>query len=488
MSRSIRATVVALIALAGALAAQAAPASARSSSTSDAATPFAAVRINEIESTDGDPGDWVELINTGSVPVDIGGCVLTDDDPTHRYVLPSGTVIPPGGFVVLDQASDTTAGFDFGLGSADAVRLLAPDGALVDERSWTRPSPTTLGRRPGASAGMADTLRATRGAENVFPEPLDTVPWPGSRTLTPVDTVDFVTGSLSGLDIEPSGTSAPGVLWAVENKTGTLHRLLAQPDGSRRPDPSGWSRGRTLRFADGTGTVDAEGVTVAGESSAGGVYVAAERDADRPDVSRPSILRYDVSDPADTLSAVEEWDLADDLPGLPANAGPEGVTWVPDSFLTAGGFRDERRGTGYEPEAYPGHGDGLFLVGVEGTATVYAYALMPDGAHLRVATIATPFSVVADVEFDRDIGALWVVSDDASAGRTALYALDGTGSFTRRTVQEAPAGADPAMQNEGFAIDAAATCVDGVRSTYYADDADTGGHSLRRGTYPCPGS
>jgi hypothetical protein len=31
------------------------------------------LRINEVESNGGTPGDWVEVLNTGATPVDIGG-------------------------------------------------------------------------------------------------------------------------------------------------------------------------------------------------------------------------------------------------------------------------------------------------------------------------------------------------------------------------------------------------------------------------------
>lgn len=451
-----------------------------------AATPTSSVRINEIESDGGDPGDWVELTDAGTATADLGGYVLTDDDPTHRYVIPGGTRVEPGRFLVIEEAANRSSGFDFGLGSADSVRLLAPDGTVIDEHSWTHHSPTTLGRIPDGTGSFGDTARATKGAPNAAPLPLATRPWPGSPALTPVDSTAAFTGSLSGLDIEPSGTAAPGVLWGVENDAGTLYRLLAQPDGSRRSDPSpAWRDGRTLRFPDGTGTVDAEGVTVAHDSSAGGVYVASERDEDRPTVSRPSVLRYDVSGPATTLAATDEWDLADDLPGLGANSGPEGVTWIPDAFLTAHRFVDARTGRAYRPSDYPGHGGGLFLVGVEGTASVYAYALMPGGTHALIATIPTPFAVVADVQFDRDLGAMWVACDDACAGRTALYTIDASGVFAREAAFEAPADADPALQDEGFAIDTVATCVNGSRATYYADGADTDGHSLRRGSYRC---
>jgi hypothetical protein len=115
--------------------------------------------------------------------------------------------------------------------------------------------------------------------------------------------------------------------------------------------------------------VDAEAVTAVGDA----VYVGSERDNDNNKVSRPAVLRYQPSDEASELTATAEWNLAADFPGIGANSGIEGLTWIPDAWLSARGFVDGTTGAAYGPR-YPGHGDRLFFVGVEGTAAVYAYA------------------------------------------------------------------------------------------------------------------
>ncbi len=113
---------------------------------------------------------------------------------------------------------------------------------------------------------------------------------------------------------------------------------------------------------------------------------------------------------------------------------------------------------------------------------MYAYALMDDGSFQRVATISTPFSLVAEVQFDPTLDALWVVCDEACSGRTALFDVQ-DGAFALASLYEAPANADRTLANEGFAI--SGRCVDGARATFYADDNDTNGASLRTGTHPC---
>ncbi|MFZ6991571.1 lamin tail domain-containing protein [Curtobacterium sp. RRHDQ66] len=432
------------------------------------------VRINEVESQDGVPGDWVELTNTGTTSIDLGGYVFTDDDDTHGYSIPAGTTLAAGGFTVLDEAD-----FGFGLGKADSARLFSPTGELVDSYSWTAHAATTYGRNPDGTGDFAVTASPTKGAANEFAGVVTAKAWPGSPDETVLDDEDTFSGDLSGLDWQPSPTAKDGgVLWGVQNGDGLLYRMVSDGAGGWAPSNAA---GTTLHYADGSGTPDAEGVTVTSDDP-GAVYVSTERNNDVSSTSRPAVLRFATSDGSErALDATDEWNLAADFPGLGANSGLEGVTWIPDAWLTAHGFTDEHTGATYSPSTYAGHGAGLFFVGVEGTASTYAYALMDDGSFQRVATIASPFAVVADVQFDPTLDALWVVCDDACAGRTALYSVQ-DGVFTLDTVYEAPANADRALANEGFAITDGST--DGVRQTFYADDNDTDGFSLRTGTYP----
>ncbi len=435
------------------------------------------IRVNEVESQDGTPGDWVELVNTGTTTVDLGGFVFRDAEDTaaHTYTVPAGTTIAPGGFTVLDEAA-----FGFGLGKADSARLWTPAGVLVDSFSWSAHAATTWGRNPDGTGTFAETAEPTKGAANRFAGVVTAEPWPGGPDETVLDAEGTFSGDLSGLDWQSSATATGGgVVWAVQNGDGLLYRLVSDGSGGWAPSNAAGSR---LRYADGSGTPDAEGVTVTSDDP-GAVYVSTERDNAVKGTSRPSVLRYAPTTGSEsTLRATAEWDLAADFPGLGANAGLEGVTWVPDSWLTGHGFRDEHTGGVYAPASYPGHGGGLFLVGVEGTASVYAYALMADGSSQRVATIASPFSLVAEVQFDPELDALWVVCDEACSGRTARYEVT-DGAFSLAHVYEAPAGADRALANEGFTI--SDVCTDGHRATFYADDADTDGASLRTGTLPC---
>lgn len=43
----------------------------------------------------------------------------------------------------------------------------------------------------------------------------------------------------------------------------------------------------------------------------------------------------------------------------------------------------------------------------------------------------------------------------------------------------------PNYNNEGFALAGADECVAGSKPVYWSDDANDGGHALRRGTISC---
>jgi hypothetical protein len=168
-----------------------------------------------------------------------------------------------------------------------------------------------------------------------------------------------------------------------------------------------------------------------------------------------------------------------------ANLGLEGITWVPDTYLTSRGFVDESKSRVYNPADYPNHGTGLFFVGVEATGMVYAYALDQSGTtYTRIASIATGLAGVMDLHFDRDLNDLWAVCDDSCQGRSVVLRVDGAGKYTVARRFERPVGMAN-LNNEGFAITPVALCVANVRPVYWADDSETDGQAIRSGTLSC---
>ncbi|WP_329138636.1 lamin tail domain-containing protein [Streptomyces sp. NBC_01476] len=476
--RHVPITAVALTFLA--LGLSGAPASAQAQAQAQA-QPRAqsTVRINEVESNGGSPGDWVELVNTGTAAVDVSAWIVKDNDDDHSYKIPKKTSIAPGAFLALDVDPS------FGLGSEDSARLFDADKDLVDSYSWSDHASTTYGRCPDGTGAFTTTLAPTKGAANACGttggggggggQPSHGA-WPGGSAVTVADGSKVFGENLSGLSFE-----GPGVLWAVDNGPGKLYRLV--PNGSTwRPDPAaGWSSGKSLHYAGGSGDPDAEGVVVTPD----GVFVSTERDNDNDGKSLPEILRYDASSTASSLNATATWNLTSDLPSVPANSGLEGISWVPDSFLTAHGFRDEHTGGVYDPAAYPGHGSGLYFAGLEDNGTVYAYALnLSGGGYTRIATVTSGFPAVMDLEFEPATGHLWAVCDDTCQGQTTVLDINAQGRFAPTAVYDRPSGM-PDYNNEGFAIAPQSACTAGHKPVIWSDDADDGNHALRAGTLNC---
>lgn len=177
-------------------------------------TPYAAtVRLSEILpapryvdwDSDGTPSsedEWVELMNYGDAPVNLVGWMLDDaaDGGSKPWRVPGDVWVPPGGYVVLFKR-DTALALN---NDGDAVRLLGPDGALVDEtrypamgydRSWslTDAGEWTADYPPSpGQANLPGTPTATRTptvTRTPAPTRIPTLTRTATRTRTPTRTL-----------------------------------------------------------------------------------------------------------------------------------------------------------------------------------------------------------------------------------------------------------------------------------------------------------
>jgi hypothetical protein len=323
-------------------------------------------------------------------------------------------------------------------------------------------------------------------------DPAARQPWPGVDDVRTVDDRGVFAGNMSGLVYDMDDPAAPTVLWAVRNYPGTLFRLV-QRDGRWSPDTvADWTRGRALRFTDGGGDVDAEGLTLVGVGAGRGAYIASERDNDQDDVSRNMVLRFDPSQTGPTLRPTHSWDLSADLPVVEPNKGLEAIAWIPDAHLVAAGFVDERTGAAYDPALYTDHGDGLFVVGLEADGAIYAYSLdHRTSTALRVARVPSGLRAVMALEYDEATRELWAHCDDVCDNTAHVLAVDtaAAGATRGRLVVRARYARPATLPNsniEGFTIAPRRACVNGQRPVIWADDSETGGHALRSATLPCP--
>ncbi len=278
------------------------------------------------------------------------------------------------------------------------------------------------------------------------------------------------------------------MLWGVQNDPSVLYCLLWDGATWSAMTDDGWTNGKALHYPDGTGSPDAEGLTRA-EWSSTAIYVAAERNNSDSMVSRLSVLRYDYTSTATSLTATHEWNLTKRLcQPRGANLGLEGVAWVPDSFLTANGFFDEAANAAYDPSRYPNHGTGLFFVGLENNGMIYGFALdhSGGGAFQRVATIASGHN------------AMHVARLRSRPGQPVGVLRQHLREPARRCCASAPTAASrstacytqPASladsNNEGITIAPESECdAQGFRSFFWSDDSDYGGHAIYRGSIPC---
>lgn len=103
--------------------------------------------LNEINSN---PYDWVEVMNTGDMDLDISGYELRDNADDHRWKFPEGTVVKAGEIYLVDEKdmgliyddkTDTYVSGTFtsaiGIGSGDSIRLYDVEGTLLDSYSWS---------------------------------------------------------------------------------------------------------------------------------------------------------------------------------------------------------------------------------------------------------------------------------------------------------------------------------------------------------------
>ncbi len=141
----------------------------------------ATIVINEINynsAANFDPEDWVELYNPSGATIDLSDWHLKDDDDTHDFEFPGGTMIEPHGFLVVSRnqaafhnlfpvVNNCFGDFGFGLGgSGDAVRIYNSSYVLIDSVTYDDKAPW-----PIEADGNGATLELIDPAlDNTLPE------------------------------------------------------------------------------------------------------------------------------------------------------------------------------------------------------------------------------------------------------------------------------------------------------------------------------
>ena len=205
-------------------------------------------------------------------------------------------------------------------------------------------------------------------------------PWPGETAAQAIDLTSLVPGTAAGFGQQVSDlhwNPVTRTLW-VSRAPGGVWALVQGPDGG-------------FRVAANYPAInsDYEGITQA-DFNEPAVFML--------DESGGAIRKYSV-DGAGTAVLLRTWSLAGVVPPLNGNAGPEGLTFIPDDSL---------RDAGFPTSAFDG--GGLFLVAHQNGGQLYAVDLDPANSAGRtlIATLPTGRGESSGLAFDRSSGRLYV--------------------------------------------------------------------------------
>ncbi|MEJ5200531.1 MAG: lamin tail domain-containing protein, partial [Anaerolineae bacterium] len=214
------------------------------------ATPvlWPAVRLNEclpdpdVIDWNGDgvlnSGDaWIELVSLAEESVDLGGWALDDiaDGGTRPYVFEAGTVLPAGGFLLRFRSTTGVALNQDG----DTLRLLAPDGQVVDAFTYARAHPDrSFARMVDGIGAWTESYPPSPGQPNRPATPTAT------RTSSVTPTASQTSSITPTATMTPTPTASPAstvTLTAAMTPTATpmaMTTLTATPTVTPTPTPT----------------------------------------------------------------------------------------------------------------------------------------------------------------------------------------------------------------------------------------------------------
>lgn len=225
----------------------------------DPALPTLSVRLNEFMASNtrtltnnvgGAYDDWFELYNAAPTSADLSGYTLTDTfDSPGRFTIPSGTVVPPNGFLLVwadnqpglnAPGTDLHVNFALSLGG-EQLGLFDPDGQMVDGFSFgPQTSDVSLGRYPdGAELPLYEMVQPTPRQPNFLeggnrPPVFAAVSDQSAEEATPLRFTVQATDPDPGQSVRYSlGPEAPPAA-TIHEVTGAFEWTPAEADGPGR--------------------------------------------------------------------------------------------------------------------------------------------------------------------------------------------------------------------------------------------------------------
>jgi len=270
--------------------------------------------------------------------------------------------------------------------------------------------------------------------------------------------------NLSGVVYNPDSQ----MLWLVRNGPGMIWAAVDDGAGGFAIREQGGDRFKWEISG------DIEAITQADFSETDIAYVL--------DEGSGSIREYDLSDP-NVAQLNNTWSAQSIL----GNAGAEGMTFVPDSFLAAQGFVD---GDGNPFQSSQGMG-GIMLVGHQEGGHIYAFDLnRTTGDHDYLGRFETGEQETAGLEFDRSQGVLYLWHDD-SFDQLEMTRLSSTVNGAERKLDSLLTYAGPALEPlmsdnlEGIAIAPLDECSGGNRRFWMTTDGGKIWSLLMYTEFPC---
>lgn len=143
------------------------------------AQPIYITEINYNSDSTRSAGDWFEVFNPSSTPLDLSGYKIKDSDPLNLYVVPPGTFVAPGGYLVFvadtqrfnSQYSIPNAVGPLGFGlnnNTDQIQVFDPSNQPIIQVTYTDSTPWNMG---------ADGLGRTLELLNTGVDPNDPNNW-----------------------------------------------------------------------------------------------------------------------------------------------------------------------------------------------------------------------------------------------------------------------------------------------------------------------
>ena len=181
-----------------------------------------------------------------------------------------------------------------------------------------------------------------------------------------------------------------------------------------------------------------------------------------------------------------DWNVTPFIPSYNGSSGPEGLCYVPDSFLSAAGFVDQ---TGNLRVSHNGMG-GLMFVAHQAGGRIYAFDLnRTNGAFDFVGAYLTNFSESCELTFDRSDGRMYILHGaDHNTVEVTNLASTVVGSerqFVELITYGRPSGSPGSWNLEGFALMPNDDCANGQRSAFITIDDGGAGSLYWYKQFPC---